>query len=61
MKLIDLLAQYIVLEVKDSKEELDEFSSVGGGALAGGPQLPLGMKAVYPKAKKKKKTGRTKK
>lgn len=58
MNLIDLLAQYIVLEVKHSKEELDEFSSAGG-SLAGGPQLPLGMKAVYPK--KKKKTARKRK
>ena len=36
-------------------KELDEFSSVGGGALAGGPQLPLGMSAKSPKKKKKKK------
>jgi hypothetical protein len=45
-------------DVPESKEEdedeelVDEFSSIGGGNLAGGPMLPMGMSA-NPKRKKK--------
>lgn len=42
------LRNYIRSEVKnllEQEEELDEFSSIGGGSISGGPMLPLGMKS----------------